>query len=209
MIRRIDHVSIAVRDLEKARAFFLDGLGGRELFCAPVPEQKFRWTTLELGTSCFIELIDPLEKEGFVYRFLEGRGEGPHHITLQVNDLQETYRILQEKGIPTFGYGEPFPGWKELYIHPKNAFGTLLQFAEFNPLDWIQPGYIPPAYQDFAPLEGRVTEEKIEVHKMETERGPVIEIRQGKEVIRIPQARLESLIQTLQQQQAPAVPSPE
>ncbi len=209
MIRRIDHVSIAVRDLEKARAFFLDGLGGRELYCAPVPEQKFRWTTVELGRSCFIELIDPLEKEGFVYRFLEGRGEGPHHITLQVNDLQEVYRILQEKGIPTFGYAEPFPGWKELYIHPKNAFGTLLQFAEFNPLDWIQPGYIPPAYQEFAPPEGSVTEKNVEVHKMETERGPVIEIRQGKEVIRIPQARLESLIQTLQQQQAPAVPSPE
>jgi methylmalonyl-CoA/ethylmalonyl-CoA epimerase len=107
MIRRIDHVSIAVRDLEKARAFFLDGLGGRELYCAPVPEQKYRWTTVELGTSCFIELIDPLAKDGFVYRFLEGRGEGPHHITVQVNDLQETYRLLQEKGIPTFGYAEP------------------------------------------------------------------------------------------------------
>ena len=145
MIRRIDHVSIAVRDLERARTFFLDGLGGRELYCAPVPEQKYRWTTVELGTSCFIELIDPLEKDGFVYRFLEGRGEGPHHITVQVNDLQETYRLLQEKGIPTFGFAEPFPGWKELYIHPKNAFGTLIQFAEFNPLDWIQPGYIPAA----------------------------------------------------------------
>ena len=208
MIRRIDHVSIAVRDLERARGFFLDGLGGRELFCAPVPEQKFRWTTVELGTSCFIELIDPLGKDGFVYRFLEGRGEGPHHITLQVNDLQETHRILQEKGIPTFGYGEPFPGWKELYIHPKNAFGTLLQFAEFNPPDWIQPGYLPSAYQEFAPLEGRISGEKVEVHKKETERGPVIEIRQGEEIIRIPQARLESLIETLQQQQTSALASP-
>ena len=140
MIRRIDHVSIAVRDLEKARAFFLEGLGGRELFCAPVPEQKFRWTTIELGTSCFIELIDPLEKDGFVHRFLEGRGEGPHHITFQVDNLQETRRVLQDRGIPTFGYGEPFPGWMELYIHPKDAFGNLLQFAEFHPLDWIQPG---------------------------------------------------------------------
>lgn len=209
MIRRIDHVSIAVRDLEKARAFFLDGLGGRELYCAPVPEQKYRWTTVELGTSCFIELIDPLEKDGFVYRFLEGRGEGPHHITVQVNDLQETYRILQEKGIPIFGFAEPFPGWKELYIHPKNAFGTLIQFAEFNPLDWIQPGYIPPAYKEFVTSEGSVAEEKIEVHKMETRRGPEIEIRQGEEVIRIPQARLEGLIQTLKRQQALSASPPE
>jgi len=208
MIRRIDHVSIAVRDLEKARLFFLDGLGGRELFCAPVPEQKFRWTTVELGHSCFIELIDPLEKDGFVHRFLERRGEGPHHITLQVDNLQETHRILQERGIPTFGYGEPFPGWKELYIHPKDAFGTLLQFAEFNPLDWIQPGYLPLAYREFAPLEEKITEEEVEVHQRETEEGPVIEIRRGEEIIRIPQARLARLIQTLQQK-ALAVPSPE
>ena len=208
MIRRIDHISIAVRDLEKARVFFLEGLGGRELFCAPVPEQKFRWTTIELGTSCFIELIDPLEKDGFVHRFLEGRGEGPHHITLQVDNLQETRRILQERGIPTFGYGEPFPGWKELYIHPKDAFGTLLQFAEFNPLDWIQPGYLPPAYREFATLEEKITEEKVEVHQRETEEGPEIEIRQGEEIIRIPQARLAGLIQTLQQK-ALAFPCPE
>ncbi|MDH4264452.1 MAG: VOC family protein [Deltaproteobacteria bacterium] len=209
MIRRIDHVSIAVRDLERARTFFLDGLGGRELYCAPVPEQKYRWTTVELGTSCLIELIDPLEKDGFLDRFLEKRGEGPHHITVQVNDLQETYRILQEKGIPTFGYAEPFPGWKELYVHPKNAFGTLIQFAEFDPLDWIQPGYIPAAYKEFIPSEGGVGEEKIEVHKMETERGPEIEIRQGEEVIRIPQARLEALIQILKQQRAPCASLPE
>jgi len=207
MIRRIDHVSIAVRDLEKARVFFVEGLGGKELFCAPVPEQKFRWTTIELGHSCFIELIDPLEKDGFVHRFLEGRGEGPHHITLQVDNLQETHRILQERGIPTFGYGEPFPGWKELYIHPKDAFGTLLQFAEFNPLDWVQPGYLPRAYREFTPLEEKITE-KVEVHQRETKEGPVIEIRQGEEIIWIPQARLAGFIQTLQQK-ALAVPSPE
>jgi methylmalonyl-CoA/ethylmalonyl-CoA epimerase len=201
MIKRIDHVSIAVRDLARAKIFFLDGLGGRELYCAPFAAQKYRWTTIELGTSCFIELIDPLEKDGFVYRFLEGRGEGPHHITVQVNDIEETQRVLREKGIPTFGFAEPFPGWKEVYIHPKNAFGLLIQLAEFNPLDWIQPGYIPPSYQEFAPAEESIASEKIEVHQKETERGPEIEIRQGKEAIRIPQAHLEDLIQKLKQQQ--------
>ena len=90
MIRRIDHLSIAVRDLEKARHLFLNILGGKELFSAPVGPQKFRWTTIELGTSCFIELIDPLEPDGFVHRFLETRGEGPHHITIQVDDIRCT-----------------------------------------------------------------------------------------------------------------------
>jgi len=198
MIRRIDHISIGVWDLDKARKFFIDGLGGRELFCAPVPEQKYRWTTIELGTSCFIELIDPLEKEGFLYRFLEKRGEGPHHLTVPVDDINQTYRTLEEKGIPTFGLGEPFPGWKEMYIHPKHAFGTLIQFAEFNPLDWISQGYIPAAYKEFAPKEAQANEE-IKVLKGGTEGEFEIEIRQGEDVIRLNRRQLANLKKSLQE----------
>lgn len=204
MIRRIDHLSIAVRDLVKAKHFFLDILGGKELFSAPVQAQKFRWTTIEVGTSCFIELIDPLEKDGFVHRFLETRGEGPHHITIQVNDLEKIHRALEEEGIPTFGYAEPFPGWKELYIHPRHAFGTLIQFAEFNPLDWINPGYIPQSYWEFAPPQKVGTgEEQVEVRPVQTEKGPEVEIRHGQGVIRIPRNRVEDLIQALRKQQSP------
>jgi methylmalonyl-CoA/ethylmalonyl-CoA epimerase len=201
MIRRIDHVSIAVRSLAKAKAFFIDVLGGKDLYEAPVPSEKFRWTTIELGTSCFIELIDPLEKDSFVQRFLDKRGEGPHHITLQVKDIQEVHRRLEEKGIPTFGLAEPFPGWKEMYVHPKHAFGTLIQFAEFHPLDWINPGYIPPSYAEFAPAEEVGDKEgRIEVRRTQGEKGPEVEIRQGKQKIRVPLARLEDLIRTLKEQ---------
>ncbi|MBI5966586.1 MAG: VOC family protein [Deltaproteobacteria bacterium] len=198
MIRRIDHISIAVRDLNRAKAFFLDGLGGRELFSMPMPLENYRWTTIELGTSCFIELVDPLEKDGFLNRFLETRGEGPHHITIQVDDIQETRRTLQARGIPTFGFSESLVGWKEFFIHPRDAFGTLLQFAEFNPLDWINPGYIPPSYREFAPpQEIESKPEKLEIRKVETEEGSQVEIRQGEEVIRIPEAQLEDFIQSL------------
>ena len=202
MIRRIDHVSIAVRDLAKAKAFFIDVLGGKNLFEAPVPWQKFRWTTLEMGTSCFIELIDPLEKDSFVQRFLDHRGEGPHHITIQVDDLQEIHRRLEENGIPTFGLAEPFPNWKEMYVHPKHAFGTLIQFAEFNPLDWINPGYIPPSYAEFAPPEKvEPREGGVEVRRVQGEKEPEVEIRQGKQKIRVALSGLEDLIQTLRKQQ--------
>jgi len=198
MIRRIDHISIAVRDLEKARNFFLNVLGGRELFSAPVAPQKFRWTTIELGTSCFIELIDPLGEGGFVHRFLETRGEGPHHVTIQVDDLERVRRRLEEKGVPTFGYAEPFPGWKELYIHPKNAFGTLIQFAEFHPLDWVNPGYIPPSYREFAPPSKiKSGSGAAEVRRVESETGVEIEIRQGGQAVRIPEGRVEELIRAL------------
>jgi len=197
-IRRIDHISIAVQDLGKAKAFFIEILGGRELFAAPVIPQKFRWTTIELGTSCFIELIDPLEKDGFVHRFLESRGEGPHHITIQVDDLQKIHRIIEEKGIPTFGLAEPFPAWKEFYIHPKHAFGTLIQFAEFNPLDWVEKDYLPPSYKEFAPPKEIDTRQgKIELRRVQTESGTGIEIRSGEGTIRIPEGRLKELISAL------------
>ncbi len=198
MIRRVDHISIAVRDLEKARHFFVDVLGGRELFSAPVDPQKFRWTTIELGTSCFIELIDPLGEEGFVHRFLESRGEGPHHITIQVDDIGEVCRLLAEKGVPTFGLAEPFPSWKEVYVHPKHAFGTLIQFAEFDPLDWINPGYVPASYREFAP-PAKVEWEKgrVEVKKVETELGPQVEIRQGEHAVLIPETQVEEFIKML------------
>jgi len=201
MIRRIDHVSIAVRDQAKAKAFFIDVLGGKNLFEAPVPREKYRWTTIELGTSCFIELIGPLEKDGFVQKFLDHRGEGPHHITIQVNDLQKVHRKLEENGIPTFGLGEPFPGWKEMYIHPKHAFGTLIQFAEFKPLDWINPGYIPPSYAEFAPAEEVGAKEgRIEVQKVQGEKDPGVEIRQGGQKIRVPLSQVENLLDTLKRQ---------
>jgi len=199
-IRRIDHISIAVRDLEKARAFFVGVLGGRELFSAPIIPQKFRWTTIELGTSCFLELIDPLEEDGFLQRFLASRGEGPHHITIQVDDIQRIRRILEEKGIPTFGFAEPFPAWKEFYIHPKHAFGTLIQFAQFNPLDWVVPGYIPPSYKEFTPPQEIETEKgKIEVRRSEMEGGTEIEIRIGEGTVRIPENRIKELISVLRE----------
>jgi len=187
-----------VSDLEKARAFFLDILGGRELFCLPVPDQKYRWTTIELGTSCFLELIDPIDGEGFVQRFLDGRGQGPHHITLQVDDIAAAKKHMEEKGVPIFGYSEALPGWKEFYIHPRHAFGTLIQFAEFNPLDWIKPGPVPPSYWEFvAPDKVAATGEPLEVRKVKTEGGFGLEIRQGKQIVHVTSKSLSDLIATL------------
>jgi methylmalonyl-CoA epimerase len=199
MIRRIDHVAIAVRDLERAKHFFIECLGGRELFCAPFADQGYRWTTLELGTSCFIELIDPLNADGFVHRFIEKRGEGPHHITIQVDDLEAMHKMLEGKGIKTFGYSEALPGWKEFYIHPKEAFGTLIQFAEFNPLNWVNPGYVPPSYREFVP-EQQVGEEddSIAVRRVAGEKGSQIEIRRGMQSLHIPEDQAANFIQALE-----------
>jgi len=184
MIRRIDHVAIAVRDLERAKGLFVGTLGGRVLYSAPLEHEKFRWTTIELGTSCFVELIDPLERDGFLHRFLETRGEGVHHITFHVDDAARMKETLEAHGVPTFGHRENLPGWREVFVHPRHAFGTLLQFAEFDPLDWIDPGHVPPSYAEFAPPRS-LAGAGIEVRRTGGEE-PGVEVRQGDAVVRVP-----------------------
>jgi len=196
---------VAVKDLARARSFFVDALGGRVLYTGPMPEEKYRWTTIELGTSCLLELIDPLGDGGFVDEFLEKRGEGLHHVTIQVGNLEETCRTLASKGVPTFGMRQPVPGWKEAYIHPKHAFGVLIQFAEFNPLDWIEPGYVPAAYREFEQAEKAKSEEgTLTVQKVEAGEGPMVEVRKGDKAIRIPEGDLTALIQSLEDLRSPA-----
>lgn len=201
MILRVDHISIAVRDLQNARAFFIDKLGGKELFSAPSEAQNFRWTLIELGSSCLIELIDPIGNEGFLHRFLDQHGDGMHHITIQVEDAKAAEEAIKTMGIPTFGYSENLSGWKEFFIHPKDAFGTLLQFAEFNPLDFINPGYVPKSYQEFIheDKEKIQGDGKVEVRMVDEKGGRKVELTQGTVSIRIDQKDLPGLISALEE----------
>lgn len=199
MIRRIDHVAIAVSDLAAAKSFFLDALGGRELFSCPHPYQGYSWTLIELGSSCCIELIASIDDKSFVRRFLDKRGEGPHHVTIQVDDLRGMHERLTEKGVPTFDYSESLPNWKEFFVHPKHAFGTLIQFAEFNPIDWINPGYVPACYKEFAPPATAGPENApLEVKRAESAEGRTVEIRRGDQAVSVPEAMVPELLRALQ-----------
>lgn len=151
MIERIDHVSVAARDRRAAEQFFVDVLGARVVWSQAEPSQGFHWTILEVGRSCLLEVIGATGEKSFLDGFFKSRGDGVHHITLQVEDLDATKRRLEDKGVPTFGMAEPYPGWRELYVHPKDAFGVLLQLAEFTPLDWVHPeDPVPAPYAEFA-----------------------------------------------------------
>lgn len=137
MIERIDHVSIAVRDYEKARSFFQDILGAVPGAGAADDSKKFFWQLFSLGDLSRIELITPTGKGSFLDGFLSERDGGAHHITLQTPDIRAAKRRLEEKGIPCFGFREYGDFWKEIFIHPRDAFGVLIQIAQFNPDDWL------------------------------------------------------------------------
>lgn len=148
MIKRIDHVGIAVHDRQAALRFFVEGLGGRVIWSEALPSAGLHWTTVALGESCALELVEPLPgpQGEHLQRFLSRHGEGVHHLTIQVEDLARVEQTLAERSIPTFGGAEPIAGWKELFIHPRHAHGVLIQFAEFDPLQWTAPDDRPPCY---------------------------------------------------------------
>ncbi|MDQ5986987.1 MAG: methylmalonyl-CoA/ethylmalonyl-CoA epimerase [Syntrophus sp. SKADARSKE-3] len=138
MVSRIDHVSIAVKDFEKAEKFFRTLLGGIPGASAEDKKTKYFWQIYSLGDLTRLELITSTGAGSFLDNFLAEREGGVHHITLQTPDIAETRKILEQQGIPYFGYHE-YKGayWKELFIHPRHAFGVLIQISEFHPDDWL------------------------------------------------------------------------
>ncbi len=138
LISRIDHVSIAVRDYEKAERFFRTILGGIPGAASEDPGMKYVWQILSLGDLSRVELMRPTGKGSFLDNFLSEREGGVHHISIQTPDIEKTRRVLEQNSIPYFGYNSYYDCyWKELFIHPRDAFGVLIQIAEFNAPDWL------------------------------------------------------------------------
>ncbi|MBW1768829.1 MAG: VOC family protein [Deltaproteobacteria bacterium] len=136
MISRIDHVSLAVKDYEKALDFFQNVLGVVPGKGGPDESLKFFWRQTSMGDLSRLELICPTGEGSFLDGFLKDKKDGGvHHITLETPDIREAKKKLEENNIPYFGYNEIRDDWKELFIHPKHAFGVLIQIAEFNPDD--------------------------------------------------------------------------
>jgi methylmalonyl-CoA/ethylmalonyl-CoA epimerase len=137
MILRIDHVSVAVRQGDRARHFFETVMGAVAGSGAVDEDMKFRWNIFSLGDMSRLELIYPTEAGSFLDGFLENRDGGVHHITLQTADIHRTKAQLDAQRIPFFGFKDDDPDWKELFIHPRDAFGVLIQIAEFNADDFL------------------------------------------------------------------------
>jgi methylmalonyl-CoA/ethylmalonyl-CoA epimerase len=131
MIRRLDHVAIAVSDLEAAIRRFSEDLGvplaGRE----DVPTESTATAFLPLeGTR--IELVHPMGGEGPIANFLAKRGPGLHHLCFETDDIEADVARLRERGY-TFLADGPKPGahgTRVIFLHPKSFDGVLIELAE-------------------------------------------------------------------------------
>lgn len=138
MILRIDHIAIAVKDYTKARNFFTEILGAIPGSAADDNHaMMYRWENLGMGDLSRLELLTPTGEGSFLDGFLAQKDGGVHHITMQTSDIYKTKELLEKEGIPYFGFSDYGDTWKELFIHPRDAFGVLIQIAQFRPDDWI------------------------------------------------------------------------
>jgi methylmalonyl-CoA/ethylmalonyl-CoA epimerase len=127
----LDHVAIAVHDLDKAIALYRDVLGLKLHSVEEVPEQKVRTAIFGEGLGR-VELICPTEKDTGVARFLEKRGEGMHHICVEVPDIEAALRDLKARGAPLIDE-TPKPGAggaRVAFVHPKGMHGVLVELRE-------------------------------------------------------------------------------
>jgi methylmalonyl-CoA/ethylmalonyl-CoA epimerase len=126
---KVDHVAVAVEDAAEAAKLFRDVLGAEFRGFGDNHAQGFRWVQYRFPAGGRIELVTPIG-DGFVSRFLARRGEGVHHVTLRVKDLPNQVKRLEAGGIDLVMVNALDPHWREAFIHPKNAYGVLVQLAE-------------------------------------------------------------------------------
>lgn len=127
----IDHVAIAVRDLDDAIARYRTLYGVEPIRREVVVDQGVEEAMLPVGGS-FVQLLAPLEADTPVGRFLESRGEGLHHLAFAVADINQALAHLETEGArlidrqPRRGGG----GARIAFVHPKEIAGTLIELVE-------------------------------------------------------------------------------
>ena len=131
MITRIDHIGLAVHSLEEAVVLYRDALGLEVANIADEPEQKVKVAFLPRGGS-EIELLEPYPGDGPVRKFMEKRGEGIHHICLEVDDIVATLSQLANEGVQLIDTTPRLNsrGQKIAFIHPRGAHGVLIELYQ-------------------------------------------------------------------------------
>jgi methylmalonyl-CoA/ethylmalonyl-CoA epimerase len=127
----IEHIGIAVNNLESALDFYEKVMGLTCYKIEEVPDQKVRTAFLMVGETK-IELLESTDPEGPIGKFIEKRGEGIHHIAFSVEKIEEQLAHAQRMGVKLID-STPRRGAEDLdiaFLHPKSAAGVLIEFCE-------------------------------------------------------------------------------
>jgi methylmalonyl-CoA/ethylmalonyl-CoA epimerase len=128
MIKKLNHIGIAVKDLERTVESFKHSFGAKLLSRMVFDDEKFISVVLAVGEAQF-EVLASLEAGSMIDKHIKARGEGIHHVSLQVDDFHEMIRDSKNKGLKVIGEAET-PEFKAAFIHPSNNFGVLTELVE-------------------------------------------------------------------------------
>jgi len=130
-MKKIDHIGVAVKDLDKALSLYRDVLGMEIGGTDEVPAQKVRLAFVPVGDTR-LELLEATQEDSNIAKFIANKGEGVHHIALQVDDIDGALVKLKEKGVRLINQ-EAVPGahnTRIAFMHPKETNGVLLELVE-------------------------------------------------------------------------------
>jgi methylmalonyl-CoA/ethylmalonyl-CoA epimerase len=131
MIKKVDHIGIAVQSLESALPFYVDVLKLPLLGIEKVESEKLKVAFLQAGETK-IELLEPTSEDSTIAKFIEKRGQGLHHVALGIDSIEERIKEMKENGIrmiqdePKMGAG----GAHVAFMHPRSASGVLYELCE-------------------------------------------------------------------------------
>lgn len=131
LLTNIDHVAIAVRDLDAAIAWYADTLGAKVVHREVVASDGVSEALIRVGDG-FVQLLTPTREDSTVAAFLERRGEGLHHVAYRVADCAAALAAVKASGarvideVPRHGSR----GTLIAFVHPKTSFGTLIELVQ-------------------------------------------------------------------------------
>ncbi len=132
MFSGMDHVGIAVKNLDKSIEIYRDVLGFKLLDTQTLIDRKVKVAFLSGGGQTNLELLEPLGQDSAIAKFLEARGEGIHHFAMKVEDIAAKLEDFRKKGVtlidevPRIGA----EGKKIAFVHPRSTNGVLLELCE-------------------------------------------------------------------------------
>ncbi len=131
ILKKVDHIGIAVKNLDESIPYYTETLGLKLLKIEEVISESVRVAFIDAG-NVKLELLEPMSEQSAIHSFIEKKGEGIHHIAFGVEGIEQRMNELREKGIrilneqPKIGAG----GAQVAFIHPKSSYGVLYELCD-------------------------------------------------------------------------------
>jgi methylmalonyl-CoA/ethylmalonyl-CoA epimerase len=139
---QLDHVAVALNSIESAVPLYRDALGGDYLMGGDQAD-TWKWVQFRWPGGGKVELLEP-KAEGFLTKFLDRRGEGLHHMTFKTDDIEAAVARVEAQGYELVDVDLEGPNWKEAFLRPSKAHGTLIQVAQSAFSDDVAAAHAKP-----------------------------------------------------------------